>query len=140
MILPIVTAVTRDVLVAVPREQREASFGLGSTRWEAIWNAVVPYGKVGIFGGIVLALGRAIGETMAVTMVIGNRPEASVSLLNPAYSLASVLANEFSEATGMLHQAALQEITLVLFGLTFLVNGLARWLVWSVTRKTGGRR
>jgi len=140
MILPIVTAVTRDVIAAVPREQREASFGLGSTRWEAIWNAVVPFGRVGIFGGIVLALGRAIGETMAVTMVIGNRPEASVSLLNPAYSLAAVLANEFSEATGALHQAALQEITLVLFGLTFLVNGLARWLVWSVTRKAGGRR
>jgi phosphate transport system permease protein len=138
VILPIITAVTRDVLRSVPPEQREASLALGSTRWEAIRGAVLPYGKVGIFGGVILALGRALGETMAVTMVIGNRPEASVSLLAPAYTLSSVLANEFAEATGALHRAALQEITLVLFGITFLVNGLARWLVWRVTRPAGG--
>lgn len=137
MILPIITAVTRDVLLAVPVEQRQASLALGSTRWEAIWRAVLPFGRVGIMGGIILALGRALGETMAVTMVIGNRPEASVSLLSPAYSLAAVLANEFAEATGALHRAALQEITLVLFGITFLVNALARWMVWSITRRSG---
>jgi len=134
MILPIITAVTRDVLLVVPPEQREASLGLGSTRWEAIWRVVVPYGRVGIFGGVILALGRALGETMAVTMVIGNRPEASVSLLDPGYTMSSVLANEFAEATGALHRAALQEITLVLFATTLIVNGLARWLVWRVTR------
>lgn len=140
MILPIITAVTRDVLQAIPQEQKQASLGLGSTLWEAIWNAVIPYGRVGILGGIVLALGRALGETMAVTMVIGNRPEANVSLLSPGYTMASVLANEFSEATGKLHVSALQEITLVLFGITFIVNGLARWLVWSLAKRQGGRR
>jgi len=140
MILPIITAVTRDVLRAVPRDQREASLALGSTRWEAIWRVVVPYGRTGIFGAVVLALGRALGETMAVTMVIGNRPDASVSLLSPAYTLASVLANEFAEATGALHRAALAEVTLVLFGITLLVNGVARWLVLRGTRQTGGAR
>ncbi len=139
MILPIITAVTRDVLRAVPRDQREASVALGSTRWEAIWRAVLPFGRVGILGGVVLALGRALGETMAVTMVIGNRPEANLSLLSPGYSLSAVLANEFAEATSDLHRAALQEVTLVLFAVTFIVNGLARWLVWRVTRRTGGR-
>jgi phosphate transport system permease protein len=139
MILPIITAVTRDVLRAVPKDQREASLAMGSTRWEAIWRAVLPFGRVGILGGIVLALGRALGETMAVTMVIGNKPEAGISLLSPGYTLSSVLANEFSEATGAMHRAALQEVTLVLFAVTFIVNGLARWLVWRVTRRTGGR-
>jgi phosphate transport system permease protein len=139
MILPIIAAMARDVLRAVPDEQREASLALGSTRWEAIWRAVIPFGRVGIFGGIVLALGRALGETMAVTMVIGNQPKASVSLLSPGYTLASVLANEFAEATGEMHRSALQEVTLVLFGLTFLVNGVARWLVWRVTQKDGRR-
>lgn len=139
MILPIITAVARDVLAAVPREQRDASYGLGATRWETIWKAVLPFGRVGIFGGIVLALGRALGETMAVTMVIGNRPEATLSMLNPGYSLASVLANEFAEATGELHRAALQEVTLVLFLITFIVNGIARWLVWRITRREGRR-
>ncbi|HEY3283997.1 MAG TPA: phosphate ABC transporter permease subunit PstC [Armatimonadota bacterium] len=140
MILPIITAVTRDVLRAVPPDQREASFGLGSTRWETIWRAVLPFGRAGILGGVVLALGRALGETMAVTMVIGNRPESSLSLLNPGYTMASVLANEFSEATLHLHVAALQEITLVLFLMTFVVNGLARGLVWRVTKNAGGAR
>lgn len=140
MILPIITAVTRDVLRAVPPEQRQAALALGSTRWEAIWRVVLPFGRVGIFGGVVLALGRALGETMAVTMVIGNKPEAHVSLLEPGYTMASVLANEFAEATGHLQIAALQEITLVLLAITFIVNGLARWLVWSVSRKAGGRR
>src|SRR4051794_27610052 len=140
MILPIITAVARDVLRAVPPEQRHAALALGSTRWEAIWRVVLPFGRIGIFGGVVLALGRALGETMAVTMVIGNRPEAAVSLLSPAYTLSSVLANEFAEATGPLHRAALQEVTLVLFGITFVVNGLARWLVWRVTRQAGVKK
>jgi phosphate transport system permease protein len=139
MILPIITAVTRDVLKAVPADQRQAARALGSTRWEAIWTVVLPYGRVGILGGVILALGRALGETMAVTMVIGNRPEASLSILNPGYTLSSVLANEFSEATSVIHRAALQEITLVLFAITLIVNGLARWLVWKITR-AGGRR
>jgi phosphate transport system permease protein len=139
MILPIIIAVTRDVLRAVPSEQRQAAFALGSTRWEVIWGAVLPFGRVGILGGVILALGRALGETMAVTMVIGNRPEASLSLMQPGYTMASVLANEFAEATSVLHRAALEEIALVLFGLTFLVNGVARWLVWKVARRAGGR-
>jgi phosphate transport system permease protein len=133
MVLPIITAVTRDVLRAVPSEQRQAAMALGSTRWEALWRAVLPFGRAGILGGVILALGRALGETMAVTMVIGNRPEATVSLLSPGYTMASVLANEFAEATGDLHRAALQEIALVLFGITLLVNAAARWLVWRVT-------
>jgi phosphate transport system permease protein len=140
MILPIITAVTRDVLRAVPADQRQAALALGSTRWESIWGAVLPYGRAGIMGAVILALGRALGETMAVTMVIGNRPEATLSLLEPGYSMASVLANEFAEATGALHRAALQEIALMLFAITLLVNGLARWLVWRVTARTGGAR
>jgi phosphate transport system permease protein len=140
MILPIITAVTRDVLQAVGADQRQAAMALGSTRWEAIWRVVIPCGRIGILGGIVLGLGRALGETMAVTMVIGNRPEASVSLLQPGHTMASVLANEFAEATGSLHRAALQEITLVLFGITFVVNGLARALVWRLTRRVRGGR
>jgi phosphate transport system permease protein len=139
MILPIIIAVTRDVLRAVPGEQRLAAFALGSTRWEVIWGAVLPYGRIGIMGGVILALGRALGETMAVTMVIGNRPQASLSLMQPGYTMASVLANEFAEATGALHRAALQEIALVLFAMTMLVNGMARWLVGRVARRAGGR-
>jgi phosphate transport system permease protein len=139
MVLPIITAVTRDVLRAVPDDQRQAALALGSTRWEAIRGAILPFGRVSICGAVILALGRALGETMAVTMVIGNRPEASLSLLEPGYSMASVLANEYAEATGALHRAALQEIALVLFAITFLVNGIARWLVWRVTLRTGGR-
>ncbi|MBI3910100.1 MAG: phosphate ABC transporter permease subunit PstC [Armatimonadetes bacterium] len=140
MILPIITAVARDVLRAVPREQREAALALGSTRWETIWRAVLPFGRVGVLGAVILALGRALGETMAVTMVIGNRPEASISLLNPAYTMASVLANEYAEATGRLHVAALSGVALTLFVITFIVNGLARWLVWRVAHRAGGSR
>jgi phosphate transport system permease protein len=136
MITPIITAVTRDVLHAVPPAQREGSLALGTTRWEAIWRVVLPYGRAGIFGAIILGLGRALGETMAVTMVIGNRPDISLSLFNPAYSLASVLANEFAEATLRLHVAALIEVALLLFVVTLIVNAIARWLVWRV----GGMR
>ncbi|HEV2438652.1 MAG TPA: phosphate ABC transporter permease subunit PstC [bacterium] len=133
MIIPIVSAVSRDVLRAVPLEQREAMYALGATRWEVISRAVVPYGRVGIIGGIILGLGRALGETMAVTMVIGNRAQISPSLFQPAYTIASVLANEFTEATSDLYVSALIEIALVLFVVSLIVNALARWLVARVT-------
>jgi phosphate transport system permease protein len=132
MIIPIVSAVSRDVLRAVPLEQREAMYALGATRWEVISRAVVPYGRVGIIGGIILGLGRALGETMAVTMVIGNRPQISPSLFQPAYTIAAVLANEFTEATTDLYLSALIEIALVLFLVSLIVNALARWLVARV--------
>lgn len=134
MVLPYISAVSREVLLAVPRSQREAALALGATRWEMIRDAVVPYARSGIIGGIILGLGRALGETMAVTMLIGNRPEISASLFAPAYTLASVIANEFTEATGDLHIAALMACGAVLFGVTLVVNAVARWLVWRVTR------
>lgn len=136
MILPIITAVTRDVLNAVPADQRAASLVLGANFWETTWRVVLPYGRAGIAGAIVLGMGRALGETMAVTMVIGNRPDISVSLFAPGYTLASVLANEYTEATGRLQIAVLVEIALVLFLVTVLVNALARWLVWSLGRQS----
>ena len=137
MILPYTTAVARDVLRAVPRAQREAMLALGATRWETIWKVVIPYARSGIIGGIMLALGRALGETMAVTMLIGNRPEISACLFSPAYTLASQIANEFTEATSSLYLSALIELGLVLFFITFLMNIFARLLVLRVSR---GRR
>ena len=112
MIVPFIISVSREVLLAVPNEQREASLALGATRWEATWKAVVPYARTGIMGSVFLALARALGETMAVTMVVGNNPRISASLLGPGYSIASVLANEFSEATGTLYLSALIELGL----------------------------
>ena len=137
MILPYTTAVARDVLRAVPRAQREAMLALGATRWETIWKVVIPYARSGIIGGIMLALGRALGETMAVTMLIGNRPEISACLFSPTYTLASQIANEFTEATSSLYLSALIELGLVLFFITFLMNIFARLLVLRVSR---GRR
>jgi len=134
MALPYISAVSREVLMAVPRSQREAALALGATRWEMIRDAVVPYARSGIIGGIMLGLGRALGETMAVTMVIGNRPEISASLLAPGYTMASLIANEFSEATNDLHLSALMAVGAALFVITLIVNGVARWLVWSVSR------
>jgi len=134
MALPYISAVSREVLMAVPRSQREAALALGATRWEMIRDAVVPYARSGIIGGIMLGLGRALGETMAVTMVIGNRPEISASLLAPGYTMASLIANEFSEATNDLHLSALMAVGAALFVITLIVNGIARWLVWSVSR------
>jgi phosphate transport system permease protein len=134
MILPYITAVARDVLRAVPDHQREAMLALGATRWETIWRAVVPYARSGIVGGLMLGLGRAVGETMAVTMVIGNRPEISTCLFNPAYTLASLIANEFTEATYDLYVSVLIELGLVLFGVTLILNAVARLLVWRVGR------
>ncbi len=138
MIVPFIISVSREVLLAVPREQREASLALGATRWEATWKAVVPYARTGIMGSVFLALARALGETMAVTMVVGNNPRISASLLGPGYSIASVLANEFSEATGTLYLSALIELGLVLFLLTFVINGLARLLIVVTTQRGSG--
>jgi phosphate transport system permease protein len=134
MIVPIISSITREVLMVVPQHQREAALALGATRWEMIRVGVLRNARAGIMGGIILGLGRALGETMAVTMVIGNNPQIVKSLFAPGYTMASVLANEFSEATGNIHRAALIEIGLALFLVTILVNALARLLVWTVTR------
>jgi phosphate transport system permease protein len=134
MIIPIISSITREVLMVVPQHQREAVLALGATRWEMIRVGVLRNARAGIMGGIILGLGRALGETMAVTMVIGNRPEIAKSLFAPGYTMASVLANEFSEATGDVYLAALIEIGLALFLVTIVVNALARLLVWTVTR------
>jgi phosphate transport system permease protein len=135
MVTPFIVSVGREVLLAVPREQREAALALGSTRWESTWHVVLPYARPGIYGAIFLALGRALGETMAVTMVIGNRPEIAASLLAPGYSMAAVIANEFTEASDQLYLQALIEVGLVLFVLTMIVNAMARLLI----RATAGR-
>jgi phosphate transport system permease protein len=134
MVVPYIAAVSREVLLAVPATQREAALGLGATRWEAVWTAVLPYGRAGIIGAIMLGLGRALGETMAVTMVIGNRHDIGVSLFQPGYTMAAAIANEFSEATTDLYLAALFEVGLILFVITVIVNALARLLVWRVAR------
>ena len=134
MIIPIISSITREVLLVVPQHQREAALALGATRWEMIRIAVLRNARAGIVGGIILGLGRALGETMAVTMVIGNRPEIAKSLFAPGYTMASVLANEFSEATGDTYLSALIEIGLALFLVTIIVNALAQLLVWTVTR------
>ena len=134
MIVPIISSITREVLMVVPQNQREGVLALGATRWEMIRVGVLRNARAGIAGGIILGLGRALGETMAVTMVIGNRPEIAKSLFAPGYTMASVLANEFSEATGDTYLAALIEIGLALFLVTIIVNALAQLLVWTVTR------
>jgi phosphate transport system permease protein len=139
MVLPYIASVSREVLYAVPRSQREAALALGATRWEMIRHAVLPFARSGIVGGIILGLGRALGETMAVTMLIGNRHEISLSLFAPGYTMASLIANEFSEATSDLHLSALMAVGFVLLIMTLLVNMLARWLLWSVTRRATGK-
>ena len=138
MVVPIITSITKEVLLAVPQSQKEAAIALGATRWEMIRMAVLPYGRSGILGAVILGLGRAIGETMAVTMVIGNTPQISMSLLSPAYTMPSVIANEFAEASSQLHSAALMEIGLILLVVTLVINALARFLIWSVNRKQSG--
>jgi phosphate transport system permease protein len=134
MILPIVSSLTREVMNAVPGSQREAVLALGATRWEMIRMGVLRNARIGIVGAIILGLGRALGETMAVTMVIGNTPQIQRSLLASGASMASVIANEYAEASGDLHLSALTEIGLALFLVTIIVNALARLLVWAVTR------
>jgi phosphate transport system permease protein len=136
MISPTIAAVSRDVLLAIPAAQREASLALGSTQWETIWQVLLPYGISGILGAVILGLGRALGETMAVTMVIGNSIEGSASLLRPGYTMASIIANEFAEAVTKLHSQALIEVGFTLFVMTLLLNMLARFLVWRVASKT----
>ncbi|MGZ7091069.1 MAG: phosphate ABC transporter permease subunit PstC, partial [Candidatus Angelobacter sp.] len=134
MILPVIASITREVVIAVPRVQREAALALGATRWEMLRMAVLRNARPGIFGAVILGLGRALGETMAVTMVIGNRPEIAKSLFAPGYTLASVIANEFTEAVGNVYQSSLMEMALVLFVITLIVNALAGLLIWSITR------
>lgn len=134
MVLPIISSISRDVLKSVPASQREASYALGATKWEVI-KVVLGNSRSGILGAIILGFGRAVGETMAVVMVIGNRPQISASILNPAYTMASVLANEFTEATSNLYLNALIELALVLFVITIIINIFARLLVWGVERK-----
>ena len=137
MIVPFIISVSREVLLTVPREQREASLGLGSTRWESTWKVVVPWARTGIMGSIFLALARALGETMAVTMVIGNDAKISASLFSPGDTIASTIANQFSEATGDLFISSLIELGLVLFLMTFILNGLARLLIIATDRGGG---
>ena len=135
MIVPFIISISREVILAVPQVYKESAYALGSTRWEAVTKIVLAYGRSGILGGVILALGRAMGETMAVTMVIGNNVTISPSLFSPGYTLASVIANEFTEAASNLYLSALVEIGLVLFFVSVLVNLIARLLIWSVTRQ-----
>jgi phosphate transport system permease protein len=136
MVVPFIISVSREVLLAVPVEQREAALALGATKWETTWQIVLPTARTGIIGSIFLALARALGETMAVTMVIGNTPNISASLFSPGYSIAAVIANEFAEASGELYIASLIFLGLVLFGLTIVINAVARILILL----TSGRR
>ena len=138
MVMPYIMSVSREVLLAVPNSQREAALALGATRWEAVTSAIVPYARSGLIGAAILGLGRALGETMAVTMLIGNRHAISASLFAPGYTMAAAIANEFTEAVTDIHLAALAYVALVLFGVTVLVNAGARLLVWRVTRRGGG--
>jgi phosphate transport system permease protein len=135
MIIPFIISISREVLLAVPQDQREAALAVGATKWEATWKVVVPYARTGIMGSVFLALARALGETMAVTMVIGNDPRISASLFAPGYSIAAVIANEFTEATSDLYVSALIELGLVLFLLTIILNALARLLILATTRR-----
>ena len=134
MIMPFIMAISRAVLLAVPNSQREAAMALGATRWEAVRTAIVPYARSGIAGAVILGLGRALGETMAVTMLIGNRHDISTSLFAPGYTMAAAIANEFNEAATPMHYAALTYVALLLFLITVLVNGAARLLIWRVGR------
>ena len=138
MIVPYITSVSREVLLTVPGSQREAVLALGATRWEMLWTVVIPYARSGIFAAIMLALARALGETMAVTMVIGNRPEISASLFDPAYTMAAVVANEFTEATEDIYLNALVEIGLVLFCVTIVINGIARLILARLSFREPG--
>src|SRR6266571_1781851 len=140
MILPIITSVSREILRSVPNLQREAAYALGATRWEVTRIAVLSYARKGLFGAVILGLGRALGETMAVTMVIGNTPQIAASLFKPGYTLASVIANEFTEATTDIYLGALFEIGLVLFGVTILVNLVAQFLLKTMTTTTSATR
>ena len=134
IIVPIITSVSREILRSVPGLQREAAYALGATRWEVTRIAVLSYAKKGLFGAVILGLARALGETMAVTMVIGNTPKAALSLFAPQYTMAAVIANEFTEAADALYLNALVEIGLVLFLITVVINGFSRMLIWRMGR------
>lgn len=138
MVIPYIISVSREVLLSVPRDQREAALALGATHWESTWKVVVPFARTGILGSIFLALARSLGETMAVAMVIGNDPKISASLFAPGYSIAAVIANELAEATSELHTQSLIELGLVLFLLTFILNGLARILIVVTSQRGAG--
>jgi len=138
MVVPFIISISREVLLAVPRDLREAALALGATKWESTWQVVIPFARSGIAGSIFLALARALGETMAVTMVIGNTPRIQASILAPGYSIAAVIANEFSEATGNVYLSSLIELGLVLFALTIAINGLARILIAATSAKGAG--
>jgi phosphate transport system permease protein len=139
MVIPFITAVMRDVFEVVPSVLKESAYGLGCTTWEVVWNIVLPYTKIGVVGGIMLGLGRALGETMAVTFVIGNAHQLSVSLFDPGNSIASALANEFTEAVGVLYGPALIELGLILFIITFIVLALAKLLLLQLTKNEGAK-
>lgn len=138
MVIPYIISVSREILLSVPRDQREAALALGATRWESTWKVVVPFARAGIMGSVFLALARALGETMAVSMVIGNTPKIAASLFSPGDSIASVIANQFTEATGDLYTQSLIELGLVLFLLTFILNGLARILIVLTSQRGSG--
>jgi phosphate transport system permease protein len=137
MVIPFIASVMRDVFEIVPAVLKESAYALGSTTWEVVWNVVLPYTKVGVVGGVMLGLGRALGETMAVTFVIGNAHRLSASLMMPGNSIASTLANEFTEAVGDLYSSALIELGLILFLITFIVLSLSKLLLMQLTRREG---
>ncbi len=139
IVVPYITSISREVILTVPRPLKEAALALGATRWEMVRMVIIPYAKSGIAGGVFLAMGRALGETMAVTMVIGNTPQVSMSILDPAYTMAAVLANEFTEATSDLYVHSLIAIGLALFGITIVVNGIARWMIYRLTLSGGAK-
>ena len=137
MVIPFITSVMRDVFDVVPTLLKESAYGLGATTWEVMWNVILPYTKVGVAGGIMLGLGRALGETMAVTFVIGNAHELTKSLLMPGNSISSALANEFTEAVGDLYTSSLIELGLILFFITFVVLSIARYMLYKLGKREG---
>jgi len=140
MIIPTISSISREVMYTVPDIQREGGLALGMTRWEVVYKVVIPFSRTGILGAVVLGLGRALGETMAVTMLIGNTPKISLSLLEPGYTISSAIANEFAEATDKMHVSALIELGLILFFISVLINVFAKLLMWRMNRYTGGAR
>ena len=140
MIIPTISSIAREVMYTVPENQKEGGLALGMTRWEVVSKVIIPYSRTGILGGIILGFGRALGETMAVTMVIGNTPKISLSLFDPGYTIASAIANEFAEATEKIHVSALIELGLILFVISILINSVAKFMLWRMNRYMGSTR
>ena len=140
MIIPTISTISREVMYTVPDIQREGGLALGMTRWEVVSKVVIPFSRTGILGAVILGLGRALGETMAVTMLIGNTPKISLSLFEPGYTISSAIANEFAEATEKMHVSALIELGLILFFISIMINVLAKLLMWRMNRYIGGAR